>query len=121
MRTPLFDTFFSTVNMDVVQNRLRATIQQKSGYAIDRQSDTDLLVIMRRVYGDNANVGASDVAAEVSRLNDLVLFNVVPMVASGVASYLAYLRDASSLPPPLPYGQQTSVKGTKTYELYRGV
>jgi hypothetical protein len=121
MRTPLFDSFFSTVNIDVVQNRLRATIQKKSGYAIDRQSDTDLLVIMRRVYCDNSNVGATDVAAEVSRLNDLVLFIVVPMVASGVVGYLAYLRDASSLPPPLKYGEQTSIKGTKTYELYRGV
>ena len=119
-RTPLFDAFFAITNIDVLQNRVRATIQQRSGFAIDRQSDTDLMLIMRRVFTDSANVGAP-VPAEVARMNDVVLFVVVPMVASGVAGYLAYLRDASRLPVPMARGEQTSVKGTKTFELFRGL
>lgn len=119
-RSPLLSAFFSIENLDVIQNRLRATIQQRTGYAIDRQSDTDLTVIMRKVYAERAN-SSEDVKTEVARLNDIVLSIVVPMVATGVAGYLAYLKDASALPEPLPRGVQTSVKGTKTFELFRGL
>lgn len=120
-RTPLATAFFRLENVDVIQNRLRATIQQQAGHAIDRQSDTDLQVIMRKVYADHASNRAQDVAVEVRRLNDLVLRVAVPMVASGVAAYLAYLRDASRLPEPLARGVHTSVKGSKSFELFRPV
>lgn len=121
-RTPLNETFFGLVNLDVIQNRLRASIQKQTGYAIDRQSDTDLIVIMRKVYAEQAaHSQGANVQAEVDRLNNMVLHVAVPMVASGVAGYLAYLKDASSLPEPIPRGTQTSVKGTKTYELFRGL
>lgn len=120
-RTPLLEAFFRIENVDVVQNRLRATIQKQTGYAIDRQSDTDLLVIMAKVFGEHASHTQDDVAGEVARLNERVLNVTVPMVAAGVAGYLAYLRDASRLPEPLPRGVQTSVKGTKTYQLFRGL
>ena len=121
-RTPLNETFFGIMNLDVIQNRLRASIQKQTGYAIDRQSDTDLTVIMRKVYAEQAaHAQDGNVQAEVNRLNDMVLHVAVPMVASGVAGYLAYLKDASRLPEPIPRGTQTSVKGTKTYELFRGI
>lgn len=119
--SPLLQAFFSIENVDVIQNKLRAAIQQKTGYAIDRQSDTDLTVIMRKVYAEHASNVSENVATEVARLNDIVLGVVVPMVATGVAGYLAYLKDASRLPEPLPRGAQTSVKGTKTFELFRGL
>lgn len=119
-RTPLFEAFFAVTNVDVVQNRLRATILRRSGFAIDRQSDTDLLVIMRKVFGENADTTA-DVPGEVDRLNDKVLYIIVPMVASGLTGYLNYVRDASSIPQPLTRGESTSVKGTKTFEMFRGL
>lgn len=118
--TPLLQAFFAVENMDVIQNRLRATIQKQTGYVIDRQSDTDLTIIMRKVFGEQAQHQAAT-AAEVARLNDIVLGVVVPMVATGVAGYLAYVRDASRIPDPLPRGIQTSVKGTKSFELFRGL
>lgn len=124
-RSPLLEAFFSVPNTDVIQNKLRAYIKNKTGYVIDRQSDTDLQIIMRKVYGEHAsdpvNQTPDVVAREVSRLNDIVLGITGPMVASGVAGYLGYLRDASSLPEPLPRGIQTSIKGTKTFELFRGL
>lgn len=120
-RTPLLEAFFRVENMDILQNRLQATILAQTGYRIDRQSDEHLVVIMRKVYAEHASNLGDNVAAEVKRLNDVVLGVAVPMVASGVAAYLAYLRDASRLPDPLPRGVHTSVKGTKTYELFRGL
>ena len=118
-RTPVAESFFRVENVDVLQNRLRATIQTQTGYAIDRQSDAHLTIIMRKVFAENANSAAGDVAAETRRLNDMVLRVVVPMVASGLAGYLAYLKDASRIPEPLARGVQTSIKGTKTFELFR--
>lgn len=120
-RTPLLEAFFRVENLDVLQNRLRATLQKQTGYTIDRQSDTDLLVIMAKVFAEHASHSRDNVAGEVARLNDVVLRITVPMVATGVAGYLAYLRDASRLPEPLARGVQTSVKGTKTYQLFRGL
>lgn len=119
-RTPLVEAFFRVENLDVLQNRLRATIQKQTGYAIDRQSDDHLTVIMRKVYAEYATNTSTNIDAEVRRLNDMVLSIVVPMVASGISAQLAYLKDASSLPEPLPRGTQTSIKGTKTFELFRG-
>lgn len=120
-RTPLLEAFFRIENMDVIQNRLRATIQKQTGYMIDRQSDEHLTTIMRKVYLDHASNTMTEVDKEVRRLNDIVLSITVPMVASGVAGYLAYLRDASRLPEPMPRGVQTSVKGTRSLELFRGL
>lgn len=120
-RTPLADAFFGVTNVDALQNALRGTIQRRSGYAIDRQKDEDLLVIMRRVFAERANSGAADVAAEVARLNGLVLGVAVPMAAASIAAYLAYVRDASRMPDPLPRGTNASIKGTRSLELFRGI
>lgn len=111
--------FFSTKNMDVLQKELRDSILEQTGYLIDRQSDESLLIIMRYVYMQSGrNCGGS---AEVRRLNRLVLREIVPQVASGLMQYLAYLKDASTMAMPLPRGQATSLKGTKTTELFRGL
>ena len=101
--------------------KLRDSIRDQLGYVIDwrSQSDQDLVVVMRYVYVQHgANVGG---AAEVRRLNNLVLKEIVPLVASGVLQHLAYLRDASQLPTPLDRGIASSVKGTMTTELFRGL
>lgn len=116
--------FFDITNVDIIQNKLRAIILQRTRYVIDRQSDTDLQVIMRKVFAEHAShleSGPVTLREEVMRLNEIVLGIVVPMVASGVTGYLNYLRDASKLPEPLPRGTQTSIKGSKTFELFRGI
>ena len=119
--TPLHDAFFGRTNIDRIKMKLRDSIRDQLGYVIDwrSQSDQDLVVVMRYVYVQHgANVGG---AAEVRRLNNLVLKEIVPQVASGVLQHLAYLRDASQLPTPLDRGIASSVKGTMTTELFRGL
>ena len=110
-------TFFSRKNIDHLQSRLRYEIHKRMAIHIDRQSEEDLVIVMRHVYMMySRNIGGR---AELERLNELVLREVVPMVGSNVAMHLTYLRDASTLPTPLPRGQATGVKGTKTMELFR--
>lgn len=106
--------FFGRANVDELQRRLKDEIRKQMGYAIDRQSEEQMLIVMRYVFIQSGrNTGG---AAEVRRLNELVLAEIVPQVGSGLAQYLAYLRDASTLPTPIARGQATSIKGTKTSE-----
>lgn len=116
-RTPLSDAFFAGANVERLQAALREEVRARTGYAIDRQSDEQLLIVMRYVFVQSARHQGGD--AEVRRLNGLVLREVVPQVGAGLAQYLAYLRDASTLPAPIPRGQATSVKGTKPNQLFR--
>ena len=116
---PLSQAFFSVDNLNAIQKDIQSLIRRRTGYVIDRQSDDSMLAIMRYVYvRDGSNVPPS-VKDEVRRLNGLVVHEAAPIVASGLAQYLAYVRDASQMPNPLPRAQQTSVKGTKTTELFR--
>lgn len=111
--------FFGRANVDRLQSRLQTEILKRTGLRIDRQSDEQLLIVMRYVYVQSSrNTGGE---AEVRRLNDLVLREIVPQVGAGLAQYMAYLRDASRLPVPLARGQATSIKGNKTAELFRGI
>ena len=117
--TTLSNTFFATANVDVIQLGLRDAVQRATRYTIDRQSDEQLVIVMRYIYIEHASHKEQNVDIEVRRLNDLVVREALPNVISNLAQYLAYLRDASKLPEPLPRGQQTSVRGTKTASLFR--
>lgn len=111
--------FFSKANIDRVQRALQKTIKKHMGVTIDRQSDEQLLIVMRYMYMQRGvNFGCD---AEVERLNVMVLEEIVPQVAAGLSQYAGYLKDASTLPVPLARGQATSVRGTKTLELFRGL
>lgn len=117
--TPLATVFFGEGNVQALQSQLQAAIRKATGYIIDRQSDEELLIVMRYVYMQSSrNVGG---AAEIRRLNHMVLREIVPQVGAGLAQYLAYLRDASTMHMPIARGQATSVKGTKQAELFRGL
>jgi hypothetical protein len=109
--------FFGAENLDRLQRRLRQVVARLTGYEIDRQSDEQLMIVMRYVYMQSSTHTGG--AAEVARLNELVLREVVPQVGSGLAQYMAYLRDASSLPTPIPRAQATSIRGVRTGTEFR--
>lgn len=119
--TPLNREFFSRRNVDRIQSDLRRCIQKKLKITMSRQSDDQLLVIMRGLYMQHADPSPDSVRDELIRLNAIVVAECAPMVASGIKQRLAYLEDASRLPPPLERAQNTSVKGTRTLELDRSI
>lgn len=121
--SPLSAAFFSKENMNRIQVELRDRIRCKTGQTIDRQSEEHLLVIMRALYALHAQNPAetSAVPAEVARLNEIVLADIVPMVASNLAAYLGYVRDASTLPAPLERGMNTSRRGADTFSMFQGI
>lgn len=117
--TPLSGSFFSASNMDVIQSNLRIIVREKTGYVIGRQSEEQVALVMRGVFTLYANSGAP-VDHEVKRLNALVLSQLAPMVGTGIAAYLGYVRDASQMHVPLERSKNMSMKGTKMGEMFKG-
>lgn len=118
---PLNTAFFSRANVDAIQRDIQASVQAKSGYKIDRQSDEQLLIIMRSIYVNNADAGTAEPRQHLRYLNSLVVAECLPIVASNLKQYLFYLRDASRLPEPLERAKHTSMKGSNVTELFRGL
>lgn len=115
----LSDVFFSSRNIDALQDgiRYRVYVETKGAHVISRQSDTELKVVMRSIYLQNAKHDNRPVLQQVRELNKLVLDWVVPEVVSNLTQYVVYKRDASTLPVPLEHAQLSTMKGSRTLEI----
>ena len=117
---PISDVFFSQKNMDALQNGIRYLVYKKSAgkLVIDKQSDNELLVIMRSIYLQYCAHKPFNVIEQVRELNSKVLDYAVPVVLTELNQYVNYTNDASKLPIPLEHSKNVSPKGTKV--LYSG-
>lgn len=113
---PISRVFFSTTNIDALQQAIRYQVYVKSckKHVIDRQSDTDLKVIMRAVYLEHAAHDTPDAMQEIKRLNAIVVSFCVPRILQEINMYMRYKQDISQLPVPLERGEFSSSKGTKS-------
>lgn len=119
MPTEVSTLFFGDDNIEVLQSEIQRLIKKKMGKDIGRQSDEELLTIMRSLYSRYADPRAVDPRREVSEMNNVVLRTCLPIIASAASAYDAYVRDASQMHTPLERGVQTSTKGTKTLQTFR--
>lgn len=122
--TPLSKAFFSVKNVNRIQTQLKNAVKLESGHSIDRQSDREIVSIMRSVYeafGNNTPEISENPRKEVQRLNDIVLDITVDQVVSGIQGYLQYIQDASTMPEPLARGEFASIKGVKQLEMTYGM
>lgn len=116
----LNEAFFSVQNLNAIQQAIRQRIHASTGFTIDRQSDDQIALVMRSIYITWAENRADNIPQQVAALNERVLAECLPLVASGLKQYMAYLRDASTLPEPITRGVNTSVKGTVVLQSYPG-
>jgi len=114
---PLSAAFFSLANMENIQQLLQKGVFSNSAarYVIGRQSDTELLIIMRGLYLQFARYNPSSkqsIQDETQRLNQMVVDFCVPKIISSIMQYKDYLRDISTPLqfPPAPVN--ASIKGT---------
>ena len=116
--TPVSNLFFSTNNIDVLQDGIRYSIYKRTNgeYVIGRQSDHDLKVVMRSIYLQYGRNLPTDIVGQVKELNGRVLEWTVNEVLSNLKQYQVYRKDASILPMPMEYGSFVTQKGTKTLE-----
>jgi len=128
--TPLTFLFFSDKNIENIQNLIRMVVYREMGKVIDKQSYTELMIVMRSIFLEysahppliNINTSESEKVIlldkyrmEVYRLNDIVVNAVVPRVISQLQQYLDYIRDSSQQPYQAESPKNDSVSGQRQY------
>lgn len=99
--TPLNAAFFARANVDALQTAIVQRVLEGMGMRIDRQSDWELLLVMRRVYMETSTNWPDDVGEEVARLNALVLQLSAEAVSRNITRYMTY-RSSIPMPTALP-------------------
>ena len=107
--TQLSDLYFSSKNIDIIQNGIRAEVYRlsKNKHIIDRQNQDVLNTIMRSVFLSNSKNLPNDITKQIETLNNKVINEISPKLLGEVIGYLNYRRDISSIPAPLNYAKST--------------
>lgn len=115
----LSDVYFSKENVEALQDGIRFQVYAKSGnrHVIDRQSDTDLKIIMRSVYTEYSRNLDFDILGQIRELNSKVLDYCVNRILEEIKMYLYYRSDISQSYKPMPRSENTSSAGSKTLYL----
>ena len=114
-KTPLSEAFFSKKNLDHLQCLIIRLVKERSDgkWLISRQSDNELLTVMRSLFLQYAQHLPFDLKGQLVELNRQVIIDVVPRVLTKIEQHLGYIRDQGSTINPLPRGEFASSAGTK--------
>lgn len=115
INNPISTIFFSQQNIDALQEAIRYQVYVKScnKHIIDKQSETELFIVMRAMYLQYAQHKPYGIKEQIQELNKLVLEHVVPKILNEIQIYTYYKNDIQQLPVPLERGAFSSSKGTK--------
>jgi len=113
-KNELSRTFFSRKNVDYLQKKMREIVYKATGHIIGRQSDEELLIIMRSIYlSDSMNLPYR-LNEQIARLNYAVLsYATVDEIIPRVKGYLTYLNDNVRTNVDLPRPRYLSMKGSR--------
>jgi hypothetical protein len=117
MENALNTTFFAPENMDRIQSDIQATVKQMVNADIDRQSDVDLMLVMRSYYLQYAQNNPNRVNEELAELNKRVVNFCANRIAVEVEAYRYYRKDILDFPAPIARPLDTHIYGTRTGEL----
>ena len=115
--TSLNEQFFGPDNMEFLQQQIRSTVASMIGAQIDRQSDSDLLMVMRSYYLTYAQNVPGNEVQEMKELNDRVVAFCSNRIAVEVEAYRYYRKDILDFPAPIARPLDTHIYGTRTGEL----
>jgi hypothetical protein len=115
--TALNKLFFSPGNIDRLQSEIQSTVYSMVGGSIDKQSEVDLMMIMRSYYLQYAENNDSRVAQELELLNKRVVNFAANRIAVEVEAYRFYRKDIMDFPAPISLPVDTHIFGTRTGEL----
>jgi hypothetical protein len=109
---PLTVQFFSESNVNGIQQQIINQVKHETGIAISKQSDTDLFHIMTGVmnlYSTTIHDAHSkEFALAIMDLNYHVIRQCADSVKKGILMHIQYLKDASTLPEPIPRSLSTT-------------
>jgi hypothetical protein len=115
--TPLNRLFFSQGNIDKLQGDIQSTVRQMVNGTIDRQSESDLMMVMRSYYLQYARNNPSALQEELDDLNMRVVNFCANRIAVEVEAYRFYRKDIMDFPAPIAHPIDTQIYGTRTGEL----
>jgi len=109
--TPTSRLFFSRVNFEALHAALRGLVQRRTGVSIARQSDPELLLLMRGVYEthEERSVGAGDSLRLVRAMNARVLDDAVDNIVVNIAAHKQYIEQVDRVPVPVEYGENSQI------------
>ena len=101
--TSLSKAYFSTENIQIIQNGIRSGVYKKSNqqYVVAPQDCDSLKIIMRSVFLQHSANQTDNISQQISELNKIVLDYCVFHVYSEAQGYMKYLHDVSTLAVPL--------------------
>ena len=105
--SPLSKAYFSSENLKIIQNGIRAGVYKKSNgqYLIDEQDCDTLKVVMRSIFLQYSVNQPDNIREQIHELNQLVLNYCVPQVYSEAKGYMIYLNDVSTIAVPIAHPQ----------------
>jgi hypothetical protein len=115
--TPLNRLFFSQGNIDKLQADIQTAVLQMVNAKIDRQSDSDLMMVMRSYYLQYAQNNPNNLQEELNDLNKRVVNFCSNRIAVEVEAYRYYRKDIMDFPAPIANPVDTHIYGTRTGEL----
>ena len=119
--TPLNRAYFSPANVQIVQNKIRREVYERSSgeYLIDEQSVDELLIVMRAMYLQYGRNMPDRIAEQISDLNQMVADWCVPKILAECSMHQTYLRDIQNLPVPMEHPVLLTRAGSKSATLDR--
>jgi len=117
--TPLSKAYFSTENIKLLQNGIRAGVYQKSNgqYTVGEQDCDALKVIMRSIFLSNSVNQPTNITEQIEQLNKMVLDYCIFHVYSEAQGYMKYLQDASTLYRPMALPVMEVQKDKNNYRM----
>ena len=91
--SPLSKKFFSKENKEVLQANMKNLVYKKIGAKIGRQSDEELVAVMRSIFFQHSRNKADKINEQIVELNKLVLKYCVNNIVSNVMQHQKYIED----------------------------
>jgi hypothetical protein len=119
--TPLNTAYFSPANVQIVQNKIRREVYDRSNgeFLIDPQSVDELMIVMRAMYLQYGKNIPDHIPEQIAELNQIVADWCVPKILAEASMHKTYLRDIQHLPVPLSHPILLTKAGSKSEE-FRG-
>jgi hypothetical protein len=114
--TPLNTAYFSPANIQIVQNKIRREVYDRSGgeFLIDEQSVDELMIVMRAMYLQYSQNRPDQISEQIATLNQIVADWCVPKILAECSMHKTYLRDIQNLPVPMEHPMLLTRTGSKS-------
>tara|TARA_Y100000389_G_C17308048_1_gene436466 strand:- start:66 stop:458 length:393 start_codon:yes stop_codon:yes gene_type:complete len=116
--SPLSEYFFSRCNMKTINDeiRYRVWLESKRQYKIGNQDESQLQMIMRSIYLQEALNQPDNIEKQVLELNKSVIAYAIPRIMTEVKQHVTYNEDIQKERQIMPHSVNPSIKGFKNLE-----